>query len=60
LGAASGESKSMERTLLELTASAVVDELADQVLFACLDLLEAAGYAFLPYSAWVVETFAAP
>lgn len=36
---------------VERTAFAAVGDLAGQVAFACLDLSEAVGYAFLPYSA---------
>lgn len=35
----------------ELIETAATDGLAVQVLFACSDLVEEVGYAFLPYSA---------
>lgn len=37
--------------VVELIVIAVKDDLAGQVVFACLGLQEAAGCAFLPYSA---------
>ena len=44
----------MEKTVVpaaELTVIAAMDDLAGQVEFACSDLAEVVGYAFLPYSA---------
>ena len=54
LGAANGGNKLMEKTVVpaaELTVIAAMDGLVDQVVFACSDLAEAVGCAFLPYSA---------
>jgi hypothetical protein len=54
LAAANGGSKWMERTVVpaaELTVIAATDDLVGQAVFACSDLVEVVGYAFLPYSA---------
>lgn len=54
LAAANGGSKLMERTVApaaELTVIAATGALAGQGVFACSDLAEVVGCAFLPYSA---------
>jgi len=54
LAAASGGNKLKEKTVIpavELTVIAATDDLVGQVGFACSDLAEEVGYAFLPYSA---------
>ena len=62
LAAANGGNKLTVKTVVPavgLTVIAATDDLVDQVVFAWSGLEEVVGYAFLPYSASVGETFEA-
>ena len=54
LGVANGGNRLTVKTVVpaaELIVTAAMDGLAGQGVFACSDLVEVVGYAFLPYSA---------